>query len=1260
MSEDNDLRNLKLHKNMIRQAITTLLLAGAAAGAQAQTWTDITASCIDDPSFQRGNYDGWTLDSWWVGSTNTRTNCQEFWNGMWDFYRTVEVPEGRYRISLQGYYRPGNFSQADWQAHADGTEVIPCQLYANDDAVAMPSIYSASSDHSLGDCWHYTIGTGDSRTRLYYPNSMETGYQMFQQGHYRTSVETTVGAARRLTVGIRMDDWMNYEEGNWVLFTGWKIEWQGTEVVATAINLDATALTLAEGEERQLAWTVVPANATFKDVAFASSNNSVARVSADGLITAVAPGTATITLRMATGSSTATATCAVNVRRSGATPGSIVINEIQVANLDQYLDPSFNFGGWVELYNPTATSVSLAGITVSDNKGNTMHLDSRFGAVPAHGFRNVWFDHYSAWSPQMVRFKLDADGGTITFAASDGTVLARQQYPAATPRTSYARTTDGADTWGITDQPTPEATNSGSPFATARLAAPTFSHGGGLIATGALTLRMSKPSGSTLRYTTDGTTPTLTNGQTSTNGQLNISESTVVRARVYKEGMLASPVATRTFIFPDQAYSVPIVAITTDEEGLFGDDYGIFVQGNGNGRPGNGQDAACNWNMEWDRSVNMEFFTVDGKSVFNQEVGIEASGGWSRAWSPHSFNIKANKVYEGLNRMDYQFFPDAPYLRHKALKVRNGGNDTQCRIKDVAIQQVVRTAGLNVETQAYRPVHVFINGQFYNTMNLREPNNRNYAYTHYGIDTDEQDQWKMSPDSGYVQQSGTRAAWDNLVSLSATADNASTYEAIRQVLDIENYCNYMSVMLYIGGTDWPQNNIKGFKAWQDGKFRFVVFDTDGAFATSSPFTTFAGKQHYTFDALRGAEERYHYGTRLTDEIQFVTLFLNLLKNEQFQKQFVDQFCLVAGSVFEPTRVQQVVDALVAEVGPARGLWGPWGGDWGSPNNTANQVKNALSSNRQSSLVTALRNYLHLAAPANVVLEADVEGAALRVNGLPVPTGRFAGRLFVPATVSATPSPGYRFVGWATDNSGTMTSTEPTFDITENSIYHLTAMFEPLAAAQLAVSDARPLKVNEVSAANDIYVNDLFKKNDWIELYNTTAQPIDVAGMYLSDHADQPRKFRIQASGEASTVVPPYGFLVVWADKLVGTSQLHADFKLADDGGEVVLTAADNSWADTLYYCAHDALHTVGLYPDGGREAYVMNRPTIGTANTLTLDDTPWREPVQVIDAIDTPADAGQTRNELLYDLAGRRRGNADGLRSLPRGVYVGRGRKILR
>ena len=47
---------------------------------------------------------------------------------------------------------------------------------------------------------------------------------------------------------------------------------------------------------------------------------------------------------------------------------SLQINEICPSNIDQWVDPSFNYGGWVELYNPTSTAVNITGWYLSDNK----------------------------------------------------------------------------------------------------------------------------------------------------------------------------------------------------------------------------------------------------------------------------------------------------------------------------------------------------------------------------------------------------------------------------------------------------------------------------------------------------------------------------------------------------------------------------------------------------------------------------------------------------------------------------------------------------------------------------------------------------------------------------------------------------------------------------------------------------------------------------------------------------------------------------
>jgi len=89
------------------------------------------------------------------------------------------------------------------------------------------------------------------------------------------------------------------------------IDQQGT-IHVTSVSLDKTSLELTEGETAQLTATVKPDNATNKNVTWSSSAPNVATVDSSGKVTAVAPGTATITVTTQDGNHTAA--CTVTVR----------------------------------------------------------------------------------------------------------------------------------------------------------------------------------------------------------------------------------------------------------------------------------------------------------------------------------------------------------------------------------------------------------------------------------------------------------------------------------------------------------------------------------------------------------------------------------------------------------------------------------------------------------------------------------------------------------------------------------------------------------------------------------------------------------------------------------------------------------------------------------------------------------------------------------------------------------------------------------
>ena len=83
-------------------------------------------------------------------------------------------------------------------------------------------------------------------------------------------------------------------------------------VLPTAISLNKTSLNLDAGKNEKLVATVSPEDATDKKVTWESSNNSVAKVTSDGTVSAVSKGTAKITAKTSNGK---TATCDVTVKQ---------------------------------------------------------------------------------------------------------------------------------------------------------------------------------------------------------------------------------------------------------------------------------------------------------------------------------------------------------------------------------------------------------------------------------------------------------------------------------------------------------------------------------------------------------------------------------------------------------------------------------------------------------------------------------------------------------------------------------------------------------------------------------------------------------------------------------------------------------------------------------------------------------------------------------------------------------------------------------
>ncbi len=156
-----------------------------------------------------------------------------------------------------------------------------------------------------------------------------------------------------------------------------------------------------------------------------------------------------------------------------------------------------------------------------------------------------------------------------------------------------------------------------------------------------------------------------------------------------------------------------------------------------------------------------------------------------------------------------------------------------------------------------------------------------------------------------------------------------------------------------------------------------------------------------------------------------------------------------------------------------------------------------------------------------------------------------------------------------------------------------------AKAQRATS----MRINEVLVINeDNFVDDYGKRHAWIELFNTSAGTVNIAGCYLTDDKNNPKKYPIP-KGDVLTQIPPHQHTLFWADGEPDRGTFHVNFTL-DPSKEnyVALYDADGRTLidEITIPAAQRPDVSYGRVIDGQEEWAQLTKVTPST-NNLTLD-----------------------------------------------------------
>ena len=153
-----------------------------------------------------------------------------------------------------------------------------------------------------------------------------------------------------------------------------------------------------------------------------------------------------------------------------------------------------------------------------------------------------------------------------------------------------------------------------------------------------------------------------------------------------------------------------------------------------------------------------------------------------------------------------------------------------------------------------------------------------------------------------------------------------------------------------------------------------------------------------------------------------------------------------------------------------------------------------------------------------------------------------------------------------------------------------------------------LLLNEFLASNQNTISDEAGEfDDWLEIFNPTAEFLDLAGLYLTDNPQNLTKWSFPASG---TTIEPGGHLLIWCDEDGVQGPLHANFKLSGSGEYLALVDVEGSGIiDSLSFGPQIADISYGRAPDGSDNWCPMT-PSPGISNVIPSGLSHGERPIQ--------------------------------------------------
>jgi len=330
------------------------------------------------------------------------------------------------------------------------------------------------------------------------------------------------------------------------------------------------------------------------------------------------------------------------------------------------------------------------------------------------------------------------------------------------------------------------------------------------------------------------------------------------------------------------------------------------------------------------------------------------------------------------------------------------------------------------------------------------------------------------------------------------------------------------------------------------------------------------------------------------------------ENPDFKQLYYSRYADLMNTVFDCENMHTLLDRMVGVIEPEMpkqiARWGGTMGEWQGNLEELRQFIDArcafLSQDAMSCHGELSGQYplTLMSQPAGI---GEIDLNTLELKNLPWQGEYFGGmENKIKANVGKNFENEYEFSHWESKRGNTISPSimQRSAALTLTQADTLVAVFKMLTSVE-----QNDLVINELMASNDETVADQDGEfNDWIELYNTTDQDLDLTGYFLTDNAQNLDKYDIPEG----TIIRANDYLIIWADEDGMQEGLHANFKLAKSGESLFLVNADTTIIDEVTFGGQTTDIAYARFPNGTGN-FEMRTPTFNSNNndgTTGIDD----------------------------------------------------------